>query len=286
MDVFLTGGSGYLGGVIIEHLRAAGHQVSALARSDSAAARVTGKGAQAVPGDLLNVDALRASSERADAVVHAAIDYADPAMGDIESTALAAMLAGAKGKPFVYTSTGLVYATRTDRTALITEEDPVDETTAAQPHKILGERAVLAADGTVLRAPLVHGRGGSGLLQGLLSIGRTQKIVPFIGDGRQVWSAVHVDDLADLFVLAIEKPEPGIFNAASGDTFEIGQLAAAVAELTGAAAVPVTPEGAMAPLAVLARTGGLDGSKAREAFGWTPERPGLLDDVRGEAYAG
>ncbi|XVU23199.1 NAD-dependent epimerase/dehydratase family protein [Actinoplanes sp. CA-054009] len=277
MDVFLTGGSGYVGGVVLERLVAAGHRVEALARSERAAARVAELGAEPVRGDLSDLGVLKEAAERADAVVHTAVDYEDPKMADIEGAALGAMLVG---KPFVYTSTGLVYGEGQRG-----EDDPVDVGTSAQPHKVLGERAVLAAGGTVLRVPLVHGRGGSGLIQGLMGAGRTQKVVPFIGDGKQVWSAVHVDDLADLFVLALGKPQPGrIFNAAPGDTFEIGQLARLIAERTGAAAVSLTLQQAPPQLGVLARSGGMDGVRARETFGWAPSGPSLLDDVRGEAY--
>ncbi|MFF5078777.1 NAD-dependent epimerase/dehydratase family protein [Actinoplanes sp. NPDC000266] len=277
MDVFLTGGSAYAGGVVLERLIEAGHRVEALARSERAAARVAELGADPVRGDLADTGLLHEAAERADAVVHTAVDYADPRMADVEGAALRAMLIG---RPFVYTSTGLVYGAGRRG-----EDDPVDVSTSAQPHKVLGERAVLAAGGTVLRVPLVHGRGGSGLIRGLMDAGRTQKVVPFIGDGAQVWSAVHVDDLADLFVLALEKPQPGrIFNAAPGDTFEIGQLARLIAERTGAAAVSLTLEQAPAPLLVLARSGGMDEGRARETFGWAPDRPSLLDDVRGESY--
>ncbi|GAA0499636.1 NAD-dependent epimerase [Paractinoplanes deccanensis] len=277
MEIFLTGGSGYVGGVVLEHLRAAGHRVRALARSERAAEQVAGRGAEPVRGALGDLGVLRAEAERADAVVHTAVDYADPAMAEVEGPALEAMLVG---KPFVYTSTGLVYGPGQRG-----EDAPVDPGTAAQPHKVLGERAVLAAGGTVLRAPLVHGRGGSGLLLGLLAFGRAQKVVPYLGDGEQTWSAVHVDDLADLFVLALEKPQPGrIFNAASGDTFRIGQLARVIAERAGGDAVSLSPEQAPPQLGVLARDGGMDGSLARETFGWAPSRPALLDDVRGPAY--
>ncbi|GAA2858214.1 hypothetical protein Acy02nite_22000 [Actinoplanes cyaneus] len=285
MDVFLTGASGYLGGVITEHLLAAGHHVRALARSERAAERVTALGATAIVGDLATTEVLRAAAERADAVVHAAVDYQNPDMAALETLGLPAMLAGARGKPFVYTSTGLVYP---DTAAAATEELPVDEATAAQPYKIAGERIVLGAagvDGLVLRASLVHGRGGSGLLQGLAAMGRARQVVPYVGDGDQIWSAVHVDDLAELFVHAVEKPRPGrIFNATAADTFRLRDLAAAIAATTGAVAVPVSLEQATATapaLAVLARSVWLDGSRAVAEFGWHPERPVLLEDLSG-----
>ncbi|MGI5238485.1 NAD-dependent epimerase/dehydratase family protein [Dactylosporangium sp. CA-139066] len=277
MDVFITGASGYVGGVVTGRLLAAGHRVAALARSDRAAERVSALGAAPVRGDLRDAAALREAAGRADAVVHAAVDYADPAMAEAEAVALRAMLGTI---PFVYTSTGLVYGG-----GAASEDDPVDEATSAQPHKVAGERIALAAGGTVLRVPLVHGRDGSALIQGLLAMGRTRGMVPYIGEGTQTWAAVHVDDLADLFLLALEKPQPGgVFNAAPGDTFQMRRLAEALALRAGAAAVSLSLDevaGVAPQLAVLARDGAMDGARARSAFGWAPHRPALLDDVRG-----
>ena len=51
-SAFVTGGSGFIGGALIERLRREGWTVRALARSDSAAARVAELGAEPVRGDL------------------------------------------------------------------------------------------------------------------------------------------------------------------------------------------------------------------------------------------
>lgn len=292
MDVFITGASGYVGGVITEHLVAAGHQVTALTRSDAAAARVTTLGAIPLHGDLFAGDLLREAAGRAGAVVHTAIDYTDPAMADAEASGLRAMLDGSAGKPFVYTSTGLVYPGGPEVAGrALTEDEPVDAASAAQPHKLAGEQAVLGAEGVqgiVLRVALVHGRGGSGLPLGLLGLARQAGIAPYIGDGGQEWPAVHVDDLAELFTLAIKNPVPGIFNVAAPDAPTARDLAQTIGEVTGATPTSLTLEQAqqLAPvLTILARTGRLDATKAQTTFGWFPRHPGLLEDLRSPAYA-
>src|SRR5262245_50511828 len=70
MKVFVTGGSGFVGGHVIEQLSARGHQVAALARSSASEAKVCGYGASAVRGDLddVSTDAMRGF----DAIVHCA----------------------------------------------------------------------------------------------------------------------------------------------------------------------------------------------------------------------
>jgi nucleoside-diphosphate-sugar epimerase len=294
VDVFLTGGSGYLGTVLVEHLVGSGHTVHALARSDRSAARLTALGATPVPGDLNATGVLTDAAARADAVVHAAIDDTDPRMGELEAGALAALLDRASGKPFVYASTGLVYPFLSSPTSeAFTEDHPVEEATAAQPHKVAGERTVLAAGDvltTVVRAALVHGRGGSGLVEAVVGLGRRLGSVPYVGDGSQTWSAVHVDDLADLFVLALTRPQRGlVVNAAAEATFEIRELARWAARHTGTEAVSRTPEEAIdiAPqLAVLGADLRQDATRARTTFGWRPTRASILDDLRSAAYAG
>ncbi|OPG05562.1 NAD-dependent epimerase/dehydratase family protein [Microbispora sp. GKU 823] len=292
MRILVTGASGYVGGVVAEHLVRAGHEVVALARSDRARERAEGLGAKAVRGSLRDLDVLRGAAAGADAVVHTAVDYTNPEMGDIERDALAALLGGLNdGGAFVYTSTGLVYPDR--QGAVVDEDHSVTPEASPQPYKVLGERQVLAAGhvaGTVIRAALVYGRGGSGLLQGLIGAGRQNGMVPYIGDGANEWSSVHVDDLAALYVAALERREPGVVvNAASAERTPIRRIAEAVAELTGAQAVSLTLEqgvAAMGPLAAtLTRSSPMDASRARRLFGWAPERPGLIEELTTGSYA-
>ncbi|MEU8173335.1 NAD-dependent epimerase/dehydratase family protein [Microbispora hainanensis] len=293
MRVLITGASGYVGGVVAEHLVRAGHEVVALARSDRARERVEALGAKAVTGSLRDLDVLRGAAAAAEAVVHTAVDYTDPEMGDIERAALAALLDGLnEGGRFVYTSTGLVYPDR--QGATVDEDHPVAPETSPQPYKVLGERQVLGAGhvaGTVIRAALVYGRGGSGLLQGLIGAGKQNGMVPYIGDGANEWSSVHVDDLAALYVAVLEHGGPGaVVNAASAERTPMRRIAEAAAALTGAQAVSLTLEqgtAAMGPLAAtLTRSSPLDASRARRVYGWSPAGPGLIEELTTGSYAG
>src|SRR4051812_7062663 len=71
-SAFVTGGSGFIGGRLIERLVADGWRVRALARSEAAAARVEELGAEAVHGDLDNGAALRGGAHGCPYVFHAA----------------------------------------------------------------------------------------------------------------------------------------------------------------------------------------------------------------------
>ena len=68
--VFLTGGSGLVGGALLTGLREHRDEVVALARSDAAAAAVSERGAEVARGDLLDEDAMAAAMEGCDLLYH------------------------------------------------------------------------------------------------------------------------------------------------------------------------------------------------------------------------
>ena len=70
--VFVTGGSGFLGGALLDALAERGETVRALARSGRGEAAVTARGAVPVRGDLTDLDALTAGMRGAEVVVHSA----------------------------------------------------------------------------------------------------------------------------------------------------------------------------------------------------------------------
>ena len=79
---FVTGGSGFIGGALIERLRREGWDVRALARSETAAARVRELGAEPVSGDLGDGGALRDGADGSEVAFHCAAkveDWGEPA---------------------------------------------------------------------------------------------------------------------------------------------------------------------------------------------------------------
>src|SRR3954465_8102482 len=81
MYVFVTGASGWIGSAVVDELLAAGHEVTGLARSDASAAALEAKGVRVRPGDLDDLDGIRAGAEKAEAVIHLANkhDWSNPA---------------------------------------------------------------------------------------------------------------------------------------------------------------------------------------------------------------
>jgi nucleoside-diphosphate-sugar epimerase len=204
-----------------------------------------------------------------------------------------ALVAGASrsgtNKPVVYTSTGLVYGFEPDQDAT---EDATLPAVSAQPVKVAAERLVLDAPaiaGMVFRAGLIFGRGGTGLVTGLIGAATANGASSYIGDGDNTWLPVHVDDLAALYVTAIGRPVPGVFNAVGTVRFSFRELAEAIGDLTGTpvASVPLAAaEGAFGPAArIMTTTSRLNATKARAAFGWVASERSLIEDVRAGSYA-
>src|SRR3954454_15363937 len=75
MRIFLTGASGYIGSAVAERLRAAGHQLTGLARSDASAARLRSAGIDAVRGDFSDPSSVAAGARSADGVISMATTY-------------------------------------------------------------------------------------------------------------------------------------------------------------------------------------------------------------------
>ncbi|GAA2511209.1 NAD-dependent epimerase/dehydratase family protein [Winogradskya humida] len=284
MKVFITGGTGYLGSALVERLVAAGHEVSALARSDDAAKRLDEAGAVPVRGSLGDTDVLREAAAGADAVIHAAVDYSpSQEASDTELAAVRALVAGGSGKPVVYTSTGIVYGFD----PLDTSEDATLPEVSAQPVKAAAERIILDAEtitGIVIRASLIFGRGDTKLITGLIHAARSNGVAAHIGDGTNTWYPVHIDDLTDLYLRAITQPAKGAFNAAGDVPFSFKELAELIGELTGTpvAAVPlaVAEQNNAQGARLMTTSSRLPTTKARTTYGWKPTAHSLLDEVR------
>jgi len=225
MKIFITGATGYIGSVITEKLLQKGYEVVGLARSESSAQKLRDQGAEVIMGDLDDHEVLTTAAGMADGVIHAAFKHDSASfLGAMvnEGKTVEALLKGISNsdKPLVYTSgTGMLGDTGTivyDETIPdpVLPDDPGieagNEMVQATVERIKTERAVLSAVGVrgiVLRPPNVYGRSnGQALLTHLIQASAKINAVPFADFSRDhLWSFVHVEDLADLYIAAIEK---------------------------------------------------------------------------------
>ncbi len=293
MRVFVTGASGWIGSAVVPELIGAGHQVLGFARSDSAAAAVAAAGAEALRGDLADLDALRAGAADADAVVHLAYvhDFTrreESVQIDARAVeALAAALEGT-GKPLVAASGTPAVPGRA-----ATERDfPVFGGPAAGRDK--NARAVLDLASRGIRASVVrmprsvHGDGDHhGLISRVIGIARDRGAVCYVGDGASRWPAVHVLDAAALVRLAVERaPAGSVLHAVADEGVPARDFAAVIGRHLNlpTASAPAEDLGFLGM--VLALDCPASSALTTELLGWRPVQPGLIEDLDKGHYFG
>ncbi|MFJ4221532.1 NAD-dependent epimerase/dehydratase family protein [Curtobacterium luteum] len=278
MHVFLTGASGYIGSSVLRALVAHGHEVTAIVRSDEKAQRVRDAGGHAIVGDVTDSEIVERLAHEADGVVHtASAESVDPAF---TATVLRA-LAGTP-KPFVHTGGIFTFG---DSTA-ISEQSPIDPP-ALTAWRVANEAAVRASTArtTIVAPGIVYGRG-AGIPA--MFVGDGEHEVRLVGDGSQRWTTVHIDDLGELYVLALHRAEQdGYVVAATGDNPTLREIAEAGAHGSPVVAESVTESrdrlGAAFADALLLHQEAT-GAHARAAFGWNPTRPSLVEDLTDGSY--
>ena len=294
MNIFITGVSGYIGRRVAEKLQTAGHQIVGLARSADAVQWMQEHGITPHRGDLFDAASLRQAALLADGVIHlgAAVGPAWAEGDRLAVHALLDALAGS-GKPFVYTSGTPIYGDT--GLAVVDEDAPLHPPPffAWRPHV---EQQVLAAAAQavrsmILRPATVYGRGGGSSLLVLLHQAQHDEVAQYVGTGENRWSVVHVDDLADLYVLAFERaPAGSVLNAAAGASVSMKDLAAAISFAIGrersvASWTLEQARVALGPRAdFFAMNQQVSGAKATLSLGWNPQAPSLLYDVAYGSY--
>jgi nucleoside-diphosphate-sugar epimerase len=291
MRVFLTGATGYIGGAVTERLRAAGHQLSGLARTDAAAARLSAAGIEPMRGDFANPRSVAAGARAADGVISLATTY-DAAVDGPAIDAILEALAGSN-KPFIYTSG--IWSHGDTAGNVVDENSPPNPPALVAWRQGVEDRVLAGARrkirAVVIRPAIVYGRGG-GIPAGFVESARKEGAAQFVGTGENRWPFVHVDDLADLYLLALENAPPGtLLLGVGGEAHPVREVAAAASRGAGAdGRVRAWPlEDARKKLGAYADALVLDqqasGRRAKQLLGWQPHRADVLEDIERGSYA-
>ncbi|MGY1771268.1 NAD-dependent epimerase/dehydratase family protein [Blastococcus sp. SYSU D00813] len=281
MHVFLTGGTGLIGSAVLPALLTDGHTVSALARTDAAAARLAAAGATPVRGDLTDGHLLAAAARASDGFVHTA-SPGDATSAAADAALLAAVLPALAGsrKPYVHTGGAWVLG-----------DGDVDESTPPAPPELTAWRVPLearvraaAATGvrSVVIAPGIVHDGGAGIPAAVLrDAPRTAGgAVVLPGSGEQHWTTVHAADLGRLYALALRSAPAGSwYLGVSGHNPTVREIGlAAAGDVVGS-----TDAETVARLGLFGAALLLDqratGALARAELGWEPTGPTLLADL-------
>jgi nucleoside-diphosphate-sugar epimerase len=218
---FLTGGSGFVGGALLRRLAHDRLRVRALARSERSAARVAKLGAEPVPGDLSDPDALRAGAAGCDVAFHAAAALGE--WGPWEEFERI-NVQGTRNVIEACRAGGVPRLVHVGTEAAITAGQPlvwVDEQAPLRPDskapycasKALAEQAVREASGNgletvVVRPRLVWGPGDTTVLPAIVEAVDKGRFA-WIGGGRHRTSTTYVDNAVEGLVLAADRGRPG-----------------------------------------------------------------------------
>ena len=217
MRLLVTGGSGFLGGYVLDEATKRGHEVVALARSDTAASTVARHGAEPLTGDFDDPAALAAvfSSARCSSL----LNIASLGFGHAPAIVAAARAAGLDRAVFLSTTAVTTTLPARSRAVRLMAEEQIRES---------------GLKWTILRPTMIYGAPGDRNLSRLLMLLRRAPMLPVPGGGRHLQQPVHVADVASAVLSAVERP------ASAGTTYDIaGPEPLSFAELLRVAAQAV-----------------------------------------------
>jgi nucleoside-diphosphate-sugar epimerase len=297
VQVFITGATGYIGGSVAAKLQQSGHRVLGLVRTEDKATQLKQLGIEPLLGTLADASKLAQAASRSDAVINTA--SAD------DSFAVEAIIQGlaGSGKPFIHTSGTSVVSDRAagEYSDAIFNEDSPFEPLPERMMRVAIDRAVLmgARKGirsVVIRPSMIYGRGrglnpDSVQIPHLIALAKQHGIARHVGRGLNVWSHVHIDDLVDLYLLALDQaPASSLFYAENGEA-SWKSLASAIGRLLGFGgetkdwpideAVREWGANAITSYGSNSRVRAL---KARKMLGWEPRGVPVLEDIETGSY--
>lgn len=254
MRVFLTGGTGFIGGEVARRLRARGDDVVALVRTPARAEALTALGCTLVEGDVASAEALRTGLDGVDAAIHGAAVYEvgitaarRPAMYAANVTGTRTVLSAAldAGTPkVVYVSSVVAFGDTKGAVVDETHEHPgrytsyYDETkhlahAEARRQIAAGLPCVVAQPGAVY-GPKDHSVVGDVVRK--VARGR----LPAVAFPDMGLTAVHRDDVADGILLALDAGRPGEAYVLGGTVTTLGEIVATAARVAGRRAPRLT----------------------------------------------
>jgi nucleoside-diphosphate-sugar epimerase len=248
VKVFVTGGTGFIGGEVVRQLRERGDDVVCLVRNPEKGKKVTALGCELVSGDLGDREAIRAGMEGCDAVIHAAAVYEvgipksqHPAMREANVVGTENVLGAARDAnvaKIVYVSTVGAFGNTHRRVVDETYEHPGKEFTSYyeetkwEAHQVAKR---MMADGlpcVIVQPGGVYGPGDTSSMAALLDqfLSGKMPLIPFPEFGICL---SHVSDIAAGIILALDKGSTGESYVISGPVTTIRDAIGVLAGVSG-----------------------------------------------------
>jgi farnesol dehydrogenase len=292
-QVFLTGGTGFLGGSVLQHLLSAGYQVRALARHPDLLQ--PHRKLEIISGDLSDGSRLADQMRGCDAAVHTAAmvstwardeeDFYRVNVGGFRNVREASRAAGLK--TLVYTSTFLALEPTmppgaAENSGLTEKKWHPYQHSKALARKEAREALASGFPIVILYPGVIYGPGrkteGNIVVQ-LIADFLAGKIPGILGDGSQVWSYSYIDDIARGHLLALQGACGGGEFVLGGDNVAFADFFQTLARLTGRSAPRFK-----IPIPIAAALGGMETLLAR-ALGRLPKMTPATVRMMGQSWA-
>ncbi len=270
VKVFVTGGTGFIGGEVVRQLRARGDEVVCLVRNPEKGRKVEALGCQLAAGDLGDERAIRDGMAGCDAAIHAAAMYEvgipasqreamrEANVGGTERVLGAAL--AAKIPKVVYVSTVGVFGNTHGKVVDESYEHPAKdftsyyEETKWEAHQVAKRMIGEGLPCTIVQPGGVYGPGDTSSIAELLNqfLSGKMPLMPFPELGICL---SHVEDIAAGILLALDKGASGETYVISGPATTVREAIGVVAEATGRKApkraIPTPLMKAMIPIGPL-----------------------------------
>jgi len=287
MKILILGASGFIGLPVAQAFVRAGHEVYGQTRSEKKAKQFIAEEIIPIIGEVDNPAGWVDIVKNLDAVLECVGGSAD--IKGVSEVVLQAVSKAAKelrpqGSPkltYIYTSGGWVHGD--NRNEFVTDTTPIrlpNELVAWRPAREQEVINDVNLNGIVIRPCLLYGRSGSLLARFFQSASEGDVWYPGQPGGR--FAVIHTDDLADLYVKAVEKAaicRSLIFDAASDQTESVDDVLAALVKVSGAQKPYEYRKPTNAFEVALGTTVLVRPYLAKTLLGWQPKKPGLVDGL-------
>ena len=288
MRIFVTGAAGYIGGAVARAFRRHGHSVMGMVRNENDIQLLKKLEIEPLLGFLQEPASFLPHIRDREVLVHCAFEPSPQGVElDLKTidTFIEISLQANLARTFIYTSGCWVYGSsqgqwRDESSAL--NPIPLVKWRPSHETRVLnGCKGVLKT--TVIRPGCVFG-GSSGLTTAWFkSVAEGRPLVP--GSGEQRWPMIHVDDLAELYVLAAEKEiNFSILNATDGRSHSVLEYVTAIAR-SQKIEIPMQKLSSQETFEKYGKLADgllvdlqLSSEKAERLLNWRSRHPSLLDE--------
>jgi nucleoside-diphosphate-sugar epimerase len=246
--LFVTGGTGFIGGRLVRKLRERGDEVVALVRSPDKALELERLGVELVKGDLTDVDAIRRGVEGADGAFHGAAIYKvgipksqreDMYETNVRGTERVLDAAIQAGVPkIVYVSTVNVFGNTRGEVVDEGYQRPGNDflsyydETKYESHQVAFDRIAKGAPIVVVQPGGVYGPGDHSEIGNMIDQASNGKLFAYMFP-ETGFNLVHVDDVADGTILAFDRGEVGQSYVLGGEISTMRTLVDKASEIAG-----------------------------------------------------